>query len=198
MAEIYNFFGDIWDYLRETYFEVDFGYYQNFSLGNGLGLTLSQWVFAMLCGFWLASALVVYEKQYQGRVVRALIAHGACDETTSKTLEEIGIRPSGLLLRTLARRDSALRRVVRLCGAEEEAGAPRGKGMRDPLDPKTARFYIPTALQTHAEVRYASKGTGVRTLALAFIASLAAAVLVLRLLPIVLSAADSVMTWING
>ena len=30
MAEIYNFFGDIWDYLRETYFEADLGSYKNF------------------------------------------------------------------------------------------------------------------------------------------------------------------------
>ena len=49
MAEIYNFFGDIWDYLRETYFSIDFGEYRNFDI-SGYGTTLAQITLGVIIG----------------------------------------------------------------------------------------------------------------------------------------------------
>ena len=119
MAEIYNFFGDIWDYLRETYFSVDFGEYRNFDLGNH-GATLAQIIFAMMVGISLAAFVIVYERRYLGRVVRALLKSEAQDEESAKTLEELGCQRMAFVKHSLRRRDSALRKLVRYVGEPDE------------------------------------------------------------------------------
>ena len=94
MAEIYNFFGDIWDYLRETYFSVDFGEYQSFDI-ESYGATLAQIIIAMMLGIIIAAFVVVYERRYLGRLVRALLEKEAHDEASAKTLDELGYDDEG-------------------------------------------------------------------------------------------------------
>ena len=117
MAEIYNFFGDIWDYIRETYLEVDFGSYKNFTVTTQ-GVTLSQIIIGILFGCMLASFVVVYQRTYLGRMVRALLKAEAQDEDSARTLAELGLAHSGLIKYTLRSRTSALRKVVRYVGEE--------------------------------------------------------------------------------
>ncbi|MBQ8174419.1 MAG: hypothetical protein IJ009_03355 [Clostridia bacterium] len=204
MAEIYNFFGDIWDYLRETYFEVDFGSYRNFSL-DGFGATLSQIVFAVMIGCILASAVAVYERRYLGGFVRALIARGAQDEQNALTMADLGYTKGFMLKNTLSRRDSGLRRVLRFVGEEREDVIPEELGgsakdklvMRDEIDPQKTRFYVPAELLPRAQTRYDAKGSGIGSFLLIVVVCLVGGAVVLRLLPVFFRLIDNTITWIG-
>ena len=210
MAEIYNFFGDIFDYLRENYFSVEFGQYRNFNLSLG-ALTLSQFVFALMLGCMLAAAATLFCKRYLGRVVRALLAGNATDEESARSLSDLGLRATWLLRRTLSHRDSSLRRYIRIVGyadddtenAENEGGRVSRNGKKkvtytDIIDFESARFYIPPMLAARAEVRFDSRGTSVRSLLLALLLCLLFALVLLPVLPPLLQALDDMMTAIEG
>ena len=204
MAEIYNFFGDIWDYLRETYFEVDFGTYRNFSLDSA-GATISQLVFALMIGCILASALAVYERRYLGGFVRALLSRGAEDEQSALTMTELGYGKSFALRRTLSRRDSGLRRVIRFAGEEREDVLPEELGgraitqivMKDEIDPKATRFFVPAELRPRAETRYDAKGSGIGSFFAIVAISLIGGAVLIRLLPVFFRLIDNTMTWLG-
>ena len=204
MASIYNFFGDIWDYLRETYFEVDFGTYRNFSLDT-MGATLSQIVFAVMIGCILAAAVAVYERRYLGGFVRALIKRGASDELSALSMQELGYGKSFMLKNTLSRRDSGLRRVLRFVGEEREDALPKELGrstkdkfvMRDKIDFAATRFFVPAALLPRAETRYDAKGSGIGSFLLITVVCLVGGAVVIRLLPVFFRLIDNVMTWLG-
>lgn len=195
MAEIYNFFGDIWDYLRETYFEADLGSYKNFSVTTQ-GVTIAQIVFSLFVGFILAASLVVYQRAYLGRMVRRLLERKAQDDASALTLQELGLKRSFLIRYTLRHRDAPLRKVVRYAGETRPDAENSGRGLRmtDRIDYETARFYIPENLQAHAEVRFRSKGTDGRALVIAILVCLLLALLLIRFLPVVLRLADDLIT----
>lgn len=196
MAEIYNFFGDIFDYLRETYLEVDFGSYENITV-TSQGVTLGQMVIALAIGCLLAAAVAVYHRGYLGRVVRGLLAAGAHDEAGAKTLAELGLERSFVIRRALSRRDNPLRKLLRYVG-EEEPGEGVRLRLKEELDFSTTRFYIPEALRLRASVRYDSRGTDGRALLFTLIALIVASVLLIRFLPAVLGLADDFVGILNG
>lgn len=204
MAEIYNFFGDIFDYLRETYFEVDFGAYRNFSL-DGIGATISQLVLALMIGFILAAALAVYERRYLGGFVRACIARGALDEQNALTMKDLGYEKSFLLRRSLSRRDSGIRRVLRFVGEDREDVLPEELGgrrvtkivMRDEINPAATRFYVPAELRPRAETRYDAKGSGIGAFFVVVAVSLIGGALLIRLLPVFFRLIDNTITWLG-
>lgn len=203
MAEIYNFFGDIWDYLRETYWEVDFGSYRNFSLG-GYGTTLAQIITAIMLGCILASAAMLYERRYIGSFVRQLLKEEAEGESSAKTLDELGCGKSGVLKMALRSRDSAVRKLVRYTEEEREDVSPIGAGegrarvkMKDDIDFAAARFYIPADLRNRAEVRYEAKGTNVRSFVFTVIVCLVGGALIIRFLPVFFRLIDNIMTWLG-
>ena len=207
MAEIYNFFGDIWDYLRETYFSVDFGKYQNFDISSHT-TTLAQIIIGMMIGCILASFAVVYERQFLGRLVRALLQHEAQDEQSAKTFAELGCKCNGFVRYNLRRKDSALRKLIRYVdeddGAEEDLPPEvTGKNARKPsfkpelIDFSTARFYIPVALRDRAAIRYDAKGSNLRTLILSVLICLVGGGLLIRLLPVLFRLADNMITWLG-
>ena len=206
MAEIYNFFGDIWDYIRETYFEVDFGSYKNFTVTTQ-GATLSQIILGLLFGCMLASFAIVYQRNYLGKMVRGLLKAEAHDEASALTLADLGLDRSGLIKYTLRSRTSPLRKVVRFVGEtreEEEYDGTRvsrnekkAPQMTDTIDYEHARFYIPEHLSAHASVRFDAKGTGVRALVLSAISYIAIAVILIRFLPVLFRWADDLITLLS-
>ena len=206
MAEIYNFFGDIFDYLRETYFEVDFGTYQNFDIGTYAG-SLSGIIFAVMLGIVLASCAVFIERRYLGALVRALVKDEARDEESAKTLADLGLRPNFLLKNALRRRDSALRKLVRYAGEpSEEEDLPEEVTGREKkrliftemLDFSTTRFYIPPALCDRATIRYNEKGSDFRSLVLTVLIAIVGSGVLIRFLPVVFHVADNMITWFGA
>lgn len=204
MAELYNFFGDVFDYLRETYGNVTLGDYRNFSLPSG-GISLSALVFALAVGIILAAAVTLYEKNYIGGFVRALLSRDAKTEESALTLADLGVKAGFGIRRALRAKDGALRRVVRIAGYEEENDGTRvsrnGKNsvkMTEELDFETARFYIPEALRAHADVRYEAKGSGARAFILTVVLVLVASLVILRFLPSLFRLTDDLLTAINS
>lgn len=198
MAEIYNFFGDIWDYLRETYWEVDLGVYDHFSLGS-LGAMLPQIVLAIMVGIILASAAMLYERQYIGGFVRKLLSSDAKTEEKAISLADTGYGKSGVMKVMLRRRDAAVRKLVRFVGEEREDPRAGGRSaqMKDDIDFASARFYIPEELAARAAVRYELKGNSWGAFALTVVASLVGAAVLLRILPVFFSFVDSVVGWLG-
>jgi hypothetical protein len=206
MAELYNFFGDIFDYIRETYLEVDFGSYKNFTV-NTQGVTLSQIIIGILFGCMLASFAVVYQRTYLGRMVRGLLSREAHDEESALNLKELGLDRSGLIKYTLRSRSTPLRKVVRFVGEEREEeaydgtrvsrNAKKSPQMTDIIDYENARFYIPKHLAAHAEVRFDKKGSGARALIISALACVVAAVVLIRFLPVLLHWADDLITFLS-
>lgn len=206
MAEIYNFFGDIWDYLRETYFSVDFGEYRNFELGSHAA-TLAQIIIGIMIGIVLAAVAIAYERRHLGRLVRALLQAEAQDEESAKTLAELGCERMLFLKHQLRRRDSSLRKLICYVGEPEEellsdevAGKrPKKKlVLTEMIDFSAARFYIPCALRDRAAIRYNEKGSDARALLLTVIICIVGGGLLLRLLPVLLRLTDNLLTWVNG
>jgi hypothetical protein len=200
MASIYNFFGDIWDYLRETYWEVDLGTYDNFSLGS-LGAMLPQIVLAIMPGIILASAAMLYERQYIGGFIRKLLSADAKSEEKALLLTDTGYGKSLIIKRMLRHRDTAVRKLVRFTGEEREEPTPLADGrqrlqMKDDINFAEARFYIPEELAARAAVRYDPKGNNWRTFILTVLVSLIGAALLLRILPVFFNFIDSVIGWL--
>lgn len=200
MASIYNFFGDIWDYLRETYWEVDLGTYDNFSLGS-LGAMLPQIVLAIMLGIILASAAMLYERQYIGGFIRKLLSADAKSEEKALLLTDTGYGKSLIIKRMLRHRDTAVRKLVRFTGEEREEPTPLADGrqrlqMKDDINFAEARFYIPEELAARAAVRYDPKGNNWRTFILTVLVSLIGAALLLRILPVFFNFIDSVIGWL--
>lgn len=206
MAELYNFFGDIFDYIRETYLEVDFGSYKNFTVTTQ-GATLSQIIFGILFGCMLASFAVVYQRSYLGRMVRGLLSREAHDEASALTLADLGLAHSGLIKYTLRSRSTPLRKVVRFVGEEREEeeyngtrvsrNAKNAPQMTDVIDFENTRFYIPKHLAAHAEVRFDKKGSGARALIVSALACIVAGVVLIRFLPVLLHWADDLITFMS-
>ncbi len=193
MSNVYNFFGRIFDYLRETYWEAPFGYYRNFDLNNGF-LTMGQIVF-LLAAAGIAAAVVMYiEKNIVGSLVHRLLAAEASDEEHAKTLGELGLSRNFFVKWALRRRDSALRRVTRYVGEEvrDENGALRPP--RDIIDYQNARFYIPEALRGRAEVRFSREGSGKGALAVAVLFFVVFAFVLIRILPTVIGWLDALLS----
>ena len=193
MAEIYNFFGSICDYLRENYWEAPFGYYRNFSLENNF-FTLGQFVFLLMAAFIAAAVAAYIQKNVVGSLVHELLRAEASDEDTARTLGELGLSRNFFVRNALRRRDSALRRVVRYVGEEEldENGAPRPPV--DVIDYENARFYIPPALSDRAAIRFSREGTDMRALVLAILFFVVLAFVLIRFLPAVLGWADNLIS----
>ncbi len=96
MAEIYNFFGDIFDYLRETYWEADFGVYDSFAIRLP-GMTMGQFIALLMAGLFLAGLVAFYERRYLGQFIRALLRENCEGEESAKTLPELGLDRHRLL-----------------------------------------------------------------------------------------------------
>ncbi len=193
MANVYNFFGSIADYFRETYWEAPFGYYRNFTLENGF-FSLGQFVFLLMAALMLASVAVYLQKNVVGSLVHRLLREEACDEASAKTLGALGLSRNFLVRRALRRRDSALRRVVRYVGEEVRDEEGRLRPVRDSIDYENARFYVPEALRVRAEVRFSREGNDLRALFVALAVFFVAAFVLIRVLPTVFSWADALLS----
>ncbi len=193
MAEIYNFFGNICDYLRENYWEAPFGYYRSFEIDLGF-ITMGQLVF-LIMGAFIAAAVIMYvQKNVIGSLVHALLREKAMDEDSARSLGELGLSRNLLVRHALRRRDSALRKVVRYVGEEARREDGTLRASVDVIDYARARFYIPPALCDRAAIRFSREGTDGRALVLAILFFFVLAFVLIRFLPAVLGWADNLMS----
>ncbi len=179
-----SFFAELFDYLGERYFSVEFGKYENFSISSGAGVTARNIILALTLGIILAVFITAYTRVVLGGFVRTLLANDATSPESAKSLASLGYFRSVSIRRELTRGGS-LRMVVR--SAEE---------VKDPkkTDFTAARFYIPEDLRYRAELRFDKKGSGwLPVILIATLAIIIAAALCI-FLPDVLQLADNIIT----
>ena len=126
-------------------------------------------LFTLIFGCILSWVILFYQRKVVGALVRALIAAGAADEASAKTLAEIGQEANVSALYQL-RRERGLSRVVTVVGAE-----PFVSGKRK--IPDSARFYVAGDAVPRAERQYSDKGTSVPILLLGILGILAVGIL---------------------
>ena len=81
-----SIFYELFNYFNEKYFTVEFGAYENFSLGAGAAATAQTVVYAIAIGIIVAAAMAVYTRSVLGGFVRTLIKEGANAPENAKKL----------------------------------------------------------------------------------------------------------------
>lgn len=107
-------------YVKERYFSLEFGVYENFSVANELGATVRNIIIAFMLALIVASVMNAYTRQGLGAFVRRLLSEDCLSPDRAKTLSELGYFRSTAIRRALAR-GTTLRLVVRRVDGEGEA-----------------------------------------------------------------------------
>ncbi|MBQ2999957.1 MAG: hypothetical protein IJD64_05790, partial [Clostridia bacterium] len=98
-------------YVRDRYFTLEFGVYENFSVANGLGESVRNIIIAFALALIIVSVVNAYTRQSLGGFVRRLLSEDCLSPDRAKALSELGYFRSTAIRRALAR-GSALRLVV--------------------------------------------------------------------------------------
>ena len=196
-----SIFCELFEYFNEKYFTVEFGAYENFSLGAGAAATAKTVVYAIAIGIIVAAAMAVYTRSVLGGFVRKLIKEGANSPETAKKLSEVGFFRSAAIRRELAR-GVTLRKVVR-CPEEdaflattdktEKKKGKQGKPESFRPDFLTARYYIPEELKYRAEIRFEKKGSDWGMFAIVMVMAVVIAALIGFFLPDLFQLMDNII-----
>lgn len=148
-------FSEMWTFLKDKYFSVDFvGYnYEHIRLGGNSFFSISAIIVALFLGVIVACAASLYQRRTLGDLVRALDREGAHAPETAKTLGELGLLKNTAIKGALRRGNVYGRMVVRVEPEEAE-----GKSAAAP-DFSTDRFYLPEDKAFGALTHFDKKGT---------------------------------------
>ena len=195
-----SLFYELFEYFNEKYFTVEFGAYENFSLGAGAASTAQIVIYAIAIGAILAAAMAVYTRSVLGGFVRGLLKEGATSPENAKKLSEIGFFRNAFIRRELAK-GVTLRKVVKCCEEEafeataDAAEQRSARGSKTGFQPDflTARYYIPEELKYRAEIRFEKKGSGWGTFFLVTIGAIVIAALIGFFLPDLFQLMDNII-----
>jgi hypothetical protein len=174
---------EIWAYIVETYFTIDwYSYnYQYLTVTDSGMISLRTGIAALLLGVILAAGISLYQKRTLGDLVRAIDREWCVTPESAKTLTELGLIRNTAIKADL-RHGHSLRRVVR-CAEEEaynaalkeqhaqltqaaesgdhEAAETLKKWREIPyrLNFETDHFYIPESLIYGADNQFDKRGT---------------------------------------
>lgn len=130
---------EIFAFLKEQYFTLEFGIYENFSVADGLGTTVRNIIIAIALALIAVSVMNAYTRQNLGGFVRRLISEDCLSPDRAKTLSELGYFRSTSIRRALAR-GTTLRLVVRRAETEEMQTAQTA----DNAQPESVEDVVPT------------------------------------------------------
>lgn len=194
--------GEIINYLEERYFSVDFGSYENFSLGNDAEGTVRTIILGIAIGLIIAAGMTAFHRTKWGGFVRKLIKNECLSPDKAMSLMELGEFRSTTLRHELSHGIN-LRRVVKVVEEKEdeqltettlENKESAAKKVNEKIDFTKARFYIPEDLKYRAEIRFERKGSGWPLFLGAFVIAILFAALACWLLPELLQMADNLIT----
>lgn len=141
-------------------------------------------IWCMFIGLMLATFFMFYQKRVIGAFVRKLLSAEASDQSSAKSLTELGYAHNHAV-RTALRGGGVLRKLVWENDdnyIENENGV-KYSARQTPMDINTARFYIPEDNRIRAELRYSEKGTDVFMLIITALVFLMIAYLAANYLP---------------
>ena len=202
-------FYELLNHFKEQYFTIEFGAYENFSVGTGASSVARNLILAVIIGTIIATGMAVYTRSVLGGFVRALLKSGADSTENAKKLSELGFFRSAAIRYELSR-GVTLRKVIR-CTQEEaflaeeaakvEALDGEGKKSQNPYTAKrfrpdflTAQYYIPEDLRIRAELRFEKKGSGWGLFVLIAVVIVIVAALLGRFLPDIFQFADNLIS----
>ncbi|MBQ7338031.1 MAG: hypothetical protein IJW40_06195 [Clostridia bacterium] len=212
-----SLFEEIWTYIIDNYFTIDwYSYnYNHFSVSDNGLISIRTGIAALLLGVIIAAAMATYQKRTLGDLVRAIDREWCVTPDTAKTLTELGLIRNTAIKGDL-RHGRALRRVVRC--VEEEAHYAALKERRDHLAAQaeagdaeaiatlkqwkdvpyrlnfdTDHFYIPESLIYGADNQFDKKGTTPLTLVLCIVVCVVLLIAVCFFLPELLQLTDNMI-----
>ncbi len=185
--------GELLNYFKETYFSIQFGAYDNFSVTEQTANIINKIIPALIWGIIIAAIATVYCRRIVGSFVRTLIEKEALSPETAVTLFDTGAFRSTVVRRELCR-GTLLRKVV-FCHEEQAFLSEKGKDANYQIDFTKDHFYIPEDLKYRAEVRFNQKGSGWLSVVLTVILVPVVIGLICRFMPNILQFADSIITF---
>ena len=119
IAEWYqnSFLCELLTYIQESYFTVNFGTYQNFTISETTAETIRLLIPALAVAIVLACLMTARVRVVQGRFVRRLLKGESFSPESAKSLAEIELFRNAAIRRELSR-GSNLRMVVRCVHAD--------------------------------------------------------------------------------
>ena len=203
-----SIFYELFQYFNEKYFTVEFGAYENFSLGAGTSALAQTLVYAIAVGVIVAAGMSVYTRSVLGGFVRTLLKEGALSPENAKTLSDVGFFRNAAIRRELAK-GVTLRKVVKSCEEEALKKASNAQSTESQAEPDrrwggksksdfrpdflTARYYIPEDLKYRAEVRFEKKGSSWWNFFLAALGAIVVAALIGFFLPDLFQLMDNII-----
>lgn len=181
-------------------------HYENFDFDINSG-SLSIIIWGMCIGILIGVLGSIVCRIYSSRIIKSLIKEGATDESSAKTLAELGLGKQWMVRRML-RAESSLRRSVLI--ANEAEFKPKASGLkvfwyekflRDEipvkLDYAAAKFYLPEEKRISAELRYKSEGHPILSFIIAAVGLIAAAFFASAVIPELLQMLDNFITTVK-
>lgn len=210
-----SLFEEIWNYIVEHYFTIDWNsyHYQYLPVSDSGLISIRTAIAGILLGIIIAAAISIFQKRTLGDLVRAIDRDWCVTPASAKTLSELGMIRNTAVKNDL-RRGRSLRRVVRC--VEEEAYDQAMRQRHEELVEATKsgnpeaiaalkkwkdipyrynfdvdHFYIPEKLIYGAEIHYDKKGTTPLSLVLCIVLSVVLLAVACFALPEVLQFADN-------
>ena len=198
---------ELWEYLEGKYFSVDMGRYEHISIGSGSLVTLQKVVLGICVGIIIAAAMACYDKNKLGAFVRAIVKEQALWPDKAMTVYDLGFARNSAVKASL-RSPNKLGKIVhcvekeaydaKVAEAREAYIAEHGneEGFFMPqyrMDFDNDHFYIPDEEHYRAEVRFDKKGNGIAGLVLTAVLTVALAILLIKLTPVVLGMIDNLL-----
>ena len=164
-------------------------------------------IWGIYIGILLGTLGSVLFRVYSSKIIKALVANGASDESSAKTLSELGLLKTPFV-RMYLKDDSVIRRSVLVCGSShKKSSANKFKifwyesfirtDIPKVIDFENAKFYLPEENRAGAELRFKEEAHPVRSFILAAVIMLAAALFAIYALPELLSMFDNFITQVK-
>lgn len=184
--------GELISYFHQTYFSIQFGVYDNFSVTGQTANIINKIIPALVFGIIIAAIATVYCRRVVGAFVRTLIEKNALSPEAGVTLFDAGAFRSTVLRRELCH--SAFLRKVVFCREEQAYLLEKGKDATYKIDFTKDHFYIPENLKYRAEIRFNPNGSGWLSVVLTVVLVPIVVGLICRFLPNILQLVDSLIT----
>ena len=199
----------LWESIKGFFEELFYGghdmKFENFSFGNQI-VTYRMIILAIGLGLVISSAVMIYKRRVEGRVVRELFRRGATCAENAKTLKELGLFGDWRIENSLRR--GTLGRMLRSVEKDEyeeslrekilaSEGSKKGKnGKRVLIEdrkprPLSDRYYIPEDRAEEMVRLFSERGSGIWSFLLTVVLTAVAVALLFVLVPWFVGLIDS-------
>lgn len=117
-----SLFEELYEYIKDRYFTVHMGTYENFNFGSGTLITPTVIIVGIMIGIMIAGLLAIRDRNQLGGFVRTVLREKCLSPETAKTFAELGY-DRAFMLRMSMQYGRRLRSVVH-CVETEAAAQP--------------------------------------------------------------------------